>query len=67
MVNPMGGGGGVLARGGDLTAKSISSVGGLIGYLCSGGWDILFVCIATFIGVVYMCITQCFLISPVVS
>ena len=25
------------ARGGDLTAKSISSVGGLIEYLCSGG------------------------------
>ena len=24
------------ARGGDLTAKSISSVGGLIEYLCSG-------------------------------
>ena len=31
-----GGGGGVRARGGDLTAKSISSVGGLIEYLCSG-------------------------------
>ena len=30
------GGGGVRARGGDLTAKSISSVGGLIEYLCSG-------------------------------
>ena len=27
---------GVRARGGDLTAKSISSVGGLIEYLCSG-------------------------------
>ena len=26
----------MLARGGDLTAKSISSVGGLIEYLCSG-------------------------------
>ena len=29
-------GGGVRARGGDLTAKSISSVGGFIEYLCSG-------------------------------
>ena len=26
----------MLARGGDLTAESISSVGGLIEYLCSG-------------------------------
>ena len=33
-VNPVGGG--VRARGGDLTAKSIPSVGGLIEYLCSG-------------------------------
>ena len=31
-----GGGGGMRARGGDLTAKSISSVRGLIEYLCSG-------------------------------
>ena len=31
-----GGGGGVRARGGDLTTKSISPVGGLIEYLCSG-------------------------------
>ena len=30
------GGGGVRARGGDLTKESISSVGGLIEYLCSG-------------------------------
>ena len=36
-VNPVGGGGGgVRARGGDLTAKSITSVGGLIEYLWSG-------------------------------
>ena len=34
-VNPVGGGG-MRARGGDLTAKSIPSVGGLIEYLCSG-------------------------------
>ena len=35
-VNPVGGGGGgVRAMGGDLTAKSIPSVGGLIEYLCS--------------------------------
>ena len=33
-VNPVGGG--VRARGGDLTAKSIPSAGGLIEYLCSG-------------------------------
>ena len=33
-VNPVVGG--VRARGGDLTAKSIPSVGGLIEYLCSG-------------------------------
>ena len=32
----MGGGGGVRAMGGDLTAKSIPSAGGLIKYLCSG-------------------------------
>ena len=32
-VSPVGG---VRARGGDLTAKSIPSVGGLIEYLCSG-------------------------------
>ena len=30
------GGGGVEATGGDLTKESISSVGGLIEYLCSG-------------------------------
>ena len=35
-VNPVGGGGEVRARGGDLTAKSIPSVGGSIEYLCSG-------------------------------
>ena len=36
-LNPVGGGGGrVRARGGDLTKESISSVGGLIEYLCSG-------------------------------
>ena len=36
-VNPVrGGGGGVRATGGDLTKESISSVGGLIDYLCSG-------------------------------
>ena len=36
-VNPVGaGGGGVRARGGDLTKESIPSVGGLIEYLCSG-------------------------------
>jgi len=29
-------GGGVRARGGDLTAKSIPSVGGLIEHFCSG-------------------------------
>ena len=34
-VNPVGGGR-VRARGGDLTAISISSEGGLIEYLCSG-------------------------------
>ena len=33
-ANP--GGGGVRARGGDLTTESIFSVGGLIEYLCSG-------------------------------
>ena len=33
-VNPVGGG--VRARGGDLTAKSIPSVGGLIEHFCSG-------------------------------
>ena len=35
-VNPIAGVGGVQARGGDLIAKSIPSVGGLIEYLCSG-------------------------------
>ena len=33
-VNPVGGG--VRARGGDLTKESISSVGGLIEYFCLG-------------------------------
>ena len=33
---PRGGGGGVRARGGDLTKESIPSVGALIEYLCSG-------------------------------
>ena len=37
-VNPVErrGGGGMRATGGDLTKESISSVGGLIKYLCSG-------------------------------
>ena len=35
-----GGGSGVRARAGDLTAKSISSVGVLIEYLVLGGQDI---------------------------
>ena len=35
-------GGGVRAVGGDLTAKSIPSVGGLIEYLCSGSGRLLF-------------------------
>ena len=40
------------ARGGDLTAKSISSVGGLIEYLCSGVGT--FDCRAPFIKIVYL-------------
>ena len=35
-VSPVGEGGEVWAMGGDLTAKSIPSIGGLIEYLCSG-------------------------------
>lgn len=43
---------GGVARGGDLTAKSISSVGSLIVFLCSGVGT--FVCIGTFMAVMYI-------------
>ena len=68
-VNPVGGGGRVRARGGDLTAKSIPSVGGLIEYLCSGvgTFDFLDRETGTKIKRGYMAASFLALKSPVVS
>ena len=69
-VSPVGGGGGGMrARGGDLTVKFIPSVGGLIEYLCSrvGTFDFFDRQTGTKIKRGYMASSFLALKSPVVS